>query len=725
LSEPITKKEITEEEDDNFWVSSASMQGWRTNQEDAHNAILNYDDYSSLFAVYDGHGGHEVAIYTAKKLPNYIKSRKDYRMGNIEDGLINAFLEFDKTLTEREIVRELRVIAGKEADTGEEVDHEEVDNLYQEATMPIEAVMAQNVTGENQNNDKAESSESDAIASKAGPTAEASALTRFKTRAANGSNKPISPFLRAKQTNNTSVAVGSDPVEENKNTENANGNDVATKLSFKEEETNADSKADAETNVINGSIENESQKKNGHSETKTVDDTKTNGHGKDEAYHSDSNGGTENAATPNDVKGKGKGKGKGKSSQIVKSKSASDLETDSDNKEQETVNENQSKTETEVTSKKAKSAKELYANLVNDEVMEEESEDDDNDQDAFVAAEDDDDDDDDEEIDSDATEEQESTDEEDTPDEDEEDEDEEEYIGGEFNEDPGNDSGCTAVVALLVGRELYVANAGDSRCVVCRDGKAIEMSYDHKPEDEPERQRINKAGGRVTQDGRVNGGLNLSRAIGDHAYKTNKELPLSEQMISPVPDVKKLTIDPEKDSFVLLACDGIWNSLSSQETVDFISTRLNKKNAKHDTTFLTNILKELFDHCLAPDTMGDGTGCDNMTAVIAKLKPNAFSAATAPAADKTAVTAAAAEESTKSDLTEKTKLETETAVNSEANSSVKRPAEDEPDKERIPEPQAKKVKTDSDNSDTTTTEEVKTTPSETEKTETKTEPETV
>ena len=33
LSEPITKKEITEEEDDNFWVSSASMQGWRTNQE--------------------------------------------------------------------------------------------------------------------------------------------------------------------------------------------------------------------------------------------------------------------------------------------------------------------------------------------------------------------------------------------------------------------------------------------------------------------------------------------------------------------------------------------------------------------------------------------------------------------------------------------------------------------------------------------------------------------
>jgi protein phosphatase 1G len=56
--------------------------------------------------------------------------------------------------------------------------------------------------------------------------------------------------------------------------------------------------------------------------------------------------------------------------------------------------------------------------------------------------------------------------------------------------------------------------------VVCRKGEAVEMSFDHKPEDQIERDRITKAGGRVTLDGRVNGGLNLSRAIGDHGYKT-------------------------------------------------------------------------------------------------------------------------------------------------------------------------------------------------------------
>ena len=248
--------------------------------------------------------------------------------------------------------------------------------------------------------------------------------------------------------------------------------------------------------------------------------------------------------------------------------------------------------------------------------MEEESEEEDDEDTAFAAeSSDDDDDDDGHDMSGDDTEELESSEEEDTPDEDEDDG--EEYIGGDFNEEvskletfsrllfskinsfqPGNDSGCTAVVGLLVGRDLYVANAGDSRCIVCRDGKAIEMSFDHKPEDELERNRINKAGGKVTQDGRVNGGLNLSRAIGDHAYKTNKSLPLQQQMISPVPDVKKLTLQPETDSFIFLACDGIWNSLSSQEVVDFINDKMEKtKDSKlEERQKLTKILEEVRLH---------------------------------------------------------------------------------------------------------------------------------
>ena len=123
---------------------------------------------------------------------------------------------------------------------------------------------------------------------------------------------------------------------------------------------------------------------------------------------------------------------------------------------------------------------------------------------------------------------------------------------------PGEGSGSTAIVVLVQNSTLYVANVGDSRCVLSRNGEAIEMSLDHKPEDIKEKSRIEKAGGEVTIDGRVNGGLNLSRAIGDHDYKKNDKLPQEEQMVIALPDILTHEIDLNKDQFFFLACDGIW-----------------------------------------------------------------------------------------------------------------------------------------------------------------------
>lgn len=86
-----------------------------------------------------------------------------------------------------------------------------------------------------------------------------------------------------------------------------------------------------------------------------------------------------------------------------------------------------------------------------------------------------------------------------------------------------NTTGCTANVLIITPDKFYVANAGDSRSVLSRSCKPIALSEDHKPESEVERSRIAKAGGTIS-NGRVNGGLNLSRSLGDFFYKKDANL---------------------------------------------------------------------------------------------------------------------------------------------------------------------------------------------------------
>uniref|UniRef100_A0A2C9UZ26 protein-serine/threonine phosphatase n=1 Tax=Manihot esculenta TaxID=3983 RepID=A0A2C9UZ26_MANES len=100
----------------------------------------------------------------------------------------------------------------------------------------------------------------------------------------------------------------------------------------------------------------------------------------------------------------------------------------------------------------------------------------------------------------------------------------------------GPNSGSTACIAMIRNTQLVVANAGDSRCVISRKGQAYNLSKDHKPDLEVEKDRILKAGGFI-QVGRVNGSLNLARAIGDAEFKQNKSLPAEKQIVTANPDI--------------------------------------------------------------------------------------------------------------------------------------------------------------------------------------------
>lgn len=175
-------------------------------------------------------------------------------------------------------------------------------------------------------------------------------------------------------------------------------------------------------------------------------------------------------------------------------------------------------------------------------------------------------------------------------------------------------AGATGIVCLMVGTKLYVANAGDSRCVLCRQKTNFNLSRDHKPEDPIEYKRITSAGG-IVSDGRVGGSLNLSRAFGDFEFKQNRGKSQQEQMVVALPDLQTEVINDATDEFLVLACDGLFERLTWTSLVEFIRENLAKGHS------VDRVCEMTLDHCCAPSFGMLGT--DNMTLQVILLPTTA------------------------------------------------------------------------------------------------------
>lgn len=183
--------------------------------------------------------------------------------------------------------------------------------------------------------------------------------------------------------------------------------------------------------------------------------------------------------------------------------------------------------------------------------------------------------------------------------------------------------GSTACVVLIRGNQIIVGNVGNSRCVLSRDGQAIDLSTDHKPTLAAERERIVKAGGKISRSKlpkmllgvivgtrlgvhRVNGILAVSRSIGSFQLKRNKDLTPEEQMVTCSPDI--MTVDITDDTeFLVIASDGLWDYVSSQGAVDFVHKQLN--SGIRDLRFICELL---IDICMRTQ--------DNMTMILVQFK---------------------------------------------------------------------------------------------------------
>ena len=169
-----------------------------------------------------------------------------------------------------------------------------------------------------------------------------------------------------------------------------------------------------------------------------------------------------------------------------------------------------------------------------------------------------------------------------------------------------------------VVRTLITANIGDSRAILCRNGVAIALSRDHKPNDPIEYQRIQQLGGTVVWDGevdrmrepipgmgcyRVNGNLALSRVIGDRSDRP---------VVNSDPDITLITLVVPEDEFIVVATDGLWDVMSSSDTVAFIRALLD--NVEHDAIDRDSIATYVVEEALRRGSD------DNITVIIVWLK---------------------------------------------------------------------------------------------------------
>eukprot|EP01060_Flectonema_neradi_P014699 TRINITY_DN2132_c3_g1_i1.p1 TRINITY_DN2132_c3_g1~~TRINITY_DN2132_c3_g1_i1.p1 ORF type:complete len:437 (+),score=66.85 TRINITY_DN2132_c3_g1_i1:127-1437(+) len=168
----------------------------------------------------------------------------------------------------------------------------------------------------------------------------------------------------------------------------------------------------------------------------------------------------------------------------------------------------------------------------------------------------------------------------------------------------GRDGGATCTAALIAGSTLWIANLGDSRAVASEAGTAIQLSRDHKPFDTAEAHRVERCGGFIAY-GRVGGCLAITRAFGDFELKGGDRV-LKEVNIpvSNTPEISKFTMTSNTE-FVIVACDGVWDVMSSQEAVSIVRRDLSKGvNVAASSLVRASIEKG---------------SCDNVTALVASF----------------------------------------------------------------------------------------------------------
>jgi serine/threonine protein phosphatase PrpC len=140
--------------------------------------------------------------------------------------------------------------------------------------------------------------------------------------------------------------------------------------------------------------------------------------------------------------------------------------------------------------------------------------------------------------------------------------DEEYYVEREGR---SNKCGSTASVVCIVGIHIFCANVGDSRTILSRTGKVVNLSLDHKASRPDEVARIKNNDGKI-EFGRVGAKLAITRAFGDFefkAYVDDEGKIYRKNFITSEPEIRRYDYNPFEDEFILIASDGLFDNFTS------------------------------------------------------------------------------------------------------------------------------------------------------------------
>lgn len=170
--------------------------------------------------------------------------------------------------------------------------------------------------------------------------------------------------------------------------------------------------------------------------------------------------------------------------------------------------------------------------------------------------------------------------------------------------------GSTAVTAVVGEDKVWLANVGDSRAIMSRCGQAVDYTIDHKPDIEAEYDRIRAAGGAVANK-RLMGILGVSRSFGDIEYKALKEeafkgVNFVEDPLTAEPDVHEFAIVKDQDEFIVLASDGLYDVMKSQEVVNILKRNMLETNGN----------LQLATEKLVQEATERATAMDNITVIV-------------------------------------------------------------------------------------------------------------